>query len=460
MRKFIGNRDFYRHIAIICLPIVLQNVVTTFVSLLDNIMVGQTGTASISGVAVVGQLFFIYNVVIFGTVSGPGIFCAQFWGARDERSFRAAFRYKLILALAVCAVLFSVLAIWGQDLVGLYLHGDPADKAEIMGYAMPYLRIMLWGMLPYAVMMAYSSTLRETGQTLVPMISSWAAVGLNLFLNWVLIFGKLGAPAMGARGAAVATVISRVCEMAVNVGWSHAHGKEVRFSHKILEGFPMPSRLLRELTSKSIPLLLNETLWCVGTATLMQIYSTRGLEVVAALQIGLVVLDLMNAVAFSVGTTIGIVVGQELGAGDVERAVDTDRKLLALGFAVAAAIGLSALGVAGWFPRLYKTTPEIRSLASKLIRVMAVALPFDCFAHGCYFTMRSGGNTAVTFLFDSVFSWVVNVPVAYMLAHFTGLGIMWVYTLSVSTVLIKCFVGAVFVHRRLWVNTFQGLRRS
>ncbi len=438
------------------LPIMLQNVVTNFVSLLDNLMVGQTGTASMSGVAVVGQLMFIFYLVIFGTVSGPGIFCAQFWGAEDMRSFKAAFRYKLVSAVVMCGVCASVLLLWGRELVGLYLTGGAEETAEVMGYAMGYLRIMLWGMLPYTLSTVYSSTLRESGRTLVPMLASWLAVALNLVLNWILIFGKLGMPAMGVEGAALATVVSRFAELAVNLLWSHIHAGEVCFTRRMLEGFPMSGRLLKSLAVKSVPLMLNESLWCLGTATLSQIYSTRGLAVIAALNIGFVLMDLFTSVAFSIGSTIGIMVGQELGAGDGDKAVDTDRKLLALGVFISTGICLMLLAVSGLFPRFYNTTDEIRALATRLIRVMALALPLDSFSHGSYFTMRSGGKTAVTFLFDSGFSWVVNVPVAYALAHFTGLGILPVYALSTFTVAFKCLLGGVMVHKRVWVNTLAG----
>lgn len=455
MEKLIGSRAFYRRAMAIVLPIMMQNVVTNFVSLLDNIMVGQTGTASMSGVSVVGQLFFIFYLIVFGTVSGPGIFCAQFWGAGDEKSFKAAFRYKLITAMAVCLICMAVMGAFGRGLVGLYLTGTPEETAEVMGYALGYLKIMLWGMIPYTIALTYASTLREAGRATVPMVASWIAVGVNLVLNWILIFGKLGAQEMGVQGAAIATVISRFAEAGIDVIWSHMHRNEVLFTRRMLDGFPMPRPLLKDLAARSTPLMINEALWCIATATLTQIYSTRGIQVIAALNIAYVLFDVFTAIAFSVGTSIGILVGQELGAGETEKAVDTDRKLLALGVAISVAICLFMLMTAGLFPKVYNTTADIKLLASSLIRIMALVLPLDCFAHGCYFTMRSGGKTLVTFLFDSCFAWVVNVPIAFVLAHYTGLGVLAVYALSVFAVIIKCVLGGILVHKRYWVNTLS-----
>lgn len=453
-QNYIGDRAFYRRALHVALPIMLQNVVTNFVSLLDNLMVGQTGTASMSGVAVVGQLFFIFYLVIFGTVSGPGIFCAQFWGAGDKKSFKAVFRYKLISALVMCGLCMAALLIGNDKLIRLYLTGDAAEAAEIAAYACDYMYIMLWGMVPYTISAVYSSTIRETGRTVIPMISSWAAVFINLVLNWILIFGKLGAPAMGVSGAAVATVVSRVAEMLINVVWSYIHAGEVCFTQRI-PGARLSRKLFRSLALKSVPLMLNESLWCLGTAALTQIYSTRGLEVIAALNIGYVLSDLFTAVSFSVGSTIGILVGQELGSGDTEKAVDTDRKLIVLGLAVALTLCLLLLLTAPIFPRFYNTTPAIRTLAAAVIRIIALALPLDTLAHMCYFTMRSGGMVGVTFIFDSGFSWIVNVPLVYCLAHFTDITILPLYAISLFTVIIKCVIGIVLVRRRVWVNTLS-----
>ncbi len=458
VNSLIGDRRFYRRAMSVALPIMLQNVVTNFVSLLDNIMVGQTGTASMSGVAVVGQLFFIFNLVIFGTVSGPGIFCAQYWGAGQERSFKAAFRYKLATAVLMCLGCMAVFVLFGEKLIGLYITGGEEEAAQVMGYAKGYLAIMLWGMLPFAVATAYATTLREADRALVPMIASWLAVLVNLGLNWVLIFGKLGMPAMGVRGAALATVIARFAEAAVNVLWSHRHRDKVLFTRRMLEGAPMDRAMFWDITRRSLPLTANEALWCVGTATLTQIYSTRGITVMAALNIAYVLFDLFTAVAFSLGSAIGIIVGQELGAGLTEKAVDTDRKLLALEVAAAAVIGLVMAGLSWLFPRFYNTTDQVRSLAASVICVMAAILPFECLANGCYFTMRSGGKTMVTFLFDSCFTWAVNVPAAWLLAHRTALGVVAVYALSTATVLIKDIVGLTLVHKRYWVNTLAGAK--
>lgn len=453
MQKFIGDKAFYKKALTVALPIILQNLVTSFVSLLDNIMVGQCGTAAMSGVAVAGQLMFNYMILVFGMVSGPGIFCAQFYGAKDAESFRASFRYKLYSALLVAGLGLAVLSVWGTELSQLFLTGEEAAKAEVMRNVQDYLGVMLWMIIPFALSNVYSSTLRETGQTFIPMLASCTAVLVNLVLNWVLIFGKLGAPALGVKGAAIATVAARVVELGIVMVWSYRHKEEVLFTKDTFQNsFGLRGRLAWDITRRSIPLFLNEFFWSTGTSVVMQVYSTRGLEVMAALNIAYVILDMFQMAAFATGNTIGILVGQELGAGELEKAVDTDRKLIAFGLAVSVVMaGLMCL-VAPLFPRLYNTTDEVKSLAAHMMMVMAAVLPFSTLAHAGYFTLRSGGKTLITFIFDSCFMWVVNVPVAWCAAHLTAWPVLAVFAVASSMDVIKAAIGIYLVGKKTWVN--------
>ena len=452
-KKYIGSRGFYRMALSVALPIILQSLVTSFVSLLDNIMIGQVGTAAMSGVAVGGQLMFNFMLLVFGMVSGPGIFCAQFFGARDEDSLRAAFRYKLYAALLVTALSFVVLKLWGMELAKLFLTGEEAAKAEVTDNVRDYLGVMLWMLLPFALSNVYSSTLRETGQTVVPMLASCSAVAVNLVLNWILIFGKLGLPALEVKGAAIATVIARFVELAIVMVWSHRHARDVIFSHETFrKGFGVRRALALDITRRSIPLFINEFLWSTGTSVVMQIYSTRGLEVMAALNIAYVVLDMFQMAAFATGNTIGILVGRELGAGELEKAVDTDRKLITFGLLVSIGMGLLMCLIAPLFPEMYNTTDTVKTLSAHLMMVMAAFLPFATLAHACYFTLRSGGKTLITFVFDSCFMWVVNVPVAWAAAHLTAWPVLLVFACVSGLDIVKSAIGLFLVGKRTWVN--------
>ncbi len=452
-KKYIGDRAFYKRVMAVILPIILQSLITSFVSLLDNIMVGQVGTAAMSGVAVGGQLLFNYMLLIFGITAGPGIFCAQYFGAGDHDSLKAAFRYKLYASLAVALLGLVILKLWGMDLAQLFLTGEEAAKAEVVKNVEDYLSVMLWMIIPYALMNVYSTSLRETGQTFIPMVASCSAVVVNLLFNWILIFGKLGAPALGVKGAAIATVLSRFVELGVVMIWSHRHAKEVIFPHHTFrKGFGVPRAMTWEITKCGFPLFVNEFLWSTGTSVIMQIYSTRGLDVMAALNISYVVLDLFQMAAFAVGNAIAILVGQELGAGELDKAVDTDRKLITLGLGAAFVMGSFMCLISPLFPQLYNTSDYVRTLARNLMLIMAAQMPFATLAHASYFTLRSGGKSLITFVFDSCFMWVVNVPVAWCAAHLTVWPILIVFAVANSADILKAAIGLYLVGRKGWVN--------
>ena len=453
MHKLIGTKQFYKSTLTVALPIMIQNAVTNFVSLLDNIMVGQRGLEALSGVAIISQLMFVYFVTIFGATSGPGLFCAQFYGARDEESLRAAFRFKLIIALLVCAAAMLILFMWPDKIISLYINdtGSGGDPSLMLHHARRYMYIIVWSMPAFAIAQSYASTLREVGQTRIPMLASCIAVTLNLLGNWILIFGKLGFPELGIIGAAIATVISRWVEMAFVIAWSHRHSAQVIFPRRLFQPLSIASGLYRRIAVKSMPLFCNELLWSLAQAFLLQMYSLRGLNVVAALNISFVFLDLCDVVCFSMGSAIGIIVGQLLGAGKLEEAVDTDHKLIAFTVTLSFAIMIIMAACASYFPLIYDVPPEVRQLASSFILICAFMTPIEVLPHTFYFTLRSGGKTFITFLFDSAFSWVVNVPVVFILVNYTEIPVAPLYLCSLLTGLVKCIIGWIMVKRRIWV---------
>ena len=211
------DKDFYRRVLSIAVPIIIQNGITHFVSLLDNIMVGQMGTVQMSGVSVANQILMVFNLCIFGATSGAGVFSAQFHGSNDHEGVRYSFRFKILACLALTLLCIGVFIPFGGPLISLFLkgEGDPADAAQILLHGKEYMQVMFYGLIPFAISCSYATTLREGGQATVPMIAGSAAVLTNLVLNYLLIFGHLGLPALGVRGAALATVISRYVELAI-----------------------------------------------------------------------------------------------------------------------------------------------------------------------------------------------------------------------------------------------------
>ena len=459
LRKYIGDRAFYRHVIAVALPIIIQNGIANFVSLLDNIMIGQVGTVQMNGVSIVNQLFFVFNLCIFGATSGAGIFTAQFHGSKDHDGIRHTFRFKLLVGLLITAVAIGVFLFFGKSLIRLYLQGEgaPEDAASTLLHGWDYLMIMLWGLPAFAISNAYAGTLRESGETVVPMVASSTAVFVNLFFNWVLIFGHLGLEAMGVRGAAMATVISRFVEVLIVAGWAHCNPKRNPFIRGAYRSLAIPGPLLKQIVVKGMPLLLNEALWSTAMAVMCQCYSTRGLDVVAAQNINSAIYNLSSVVYIAMGNAVGIIIGQMLGAGkSTEEVRDTDRKLIVTSILSCLIFGVLMVSVSGIFPKIYNTTDTVRSLATSLICISALFLPFNAYTHAAYFTLRSGGQTWITFLFDSCFVWSLCVPLAFCLSRFTGISILPMYFLCHCLDLVKCFLGAAMIRQGKWIQNLTG----
>ena len=384
LRKYLGNRRFYRMVLAVAVPIMVQNGITNFVSLLDNIMVGSLGT----------------------------------------------------------------------ELIGTFLHdgSTEGDLALTLSEGLSYLNVMLIGLIPYVISQVYASTMRETGDAVLPMIASIVAVATNFVLNVVLIFGYLGAPAMGVKGAALATVISRFAELAVLVVWGHTHTDKCSFLVGAYRSLRVPRLLTGRIMLKGLPLMVNELFWSLSITMRNQCYSTRGLDVVAAQNINSTIENLFNVVYLALGTSISIVVGNLLGAGKLDEAKDNARRMAA--FSVMSSVGISLLlvSVAWAFPLLYNTGADVRSLATFMILITALFTPFRAFAHAAYFTLRSGGKVMVTILFDSVYMWSIVMPVAFLLANFTSLNILWLFIVCQGVEAAKFLLGALLLKKSNWAK--------
>ena len=454
IKKLIGTKAFYKMILGITIPIIIQNGITNFVSLLDNVMVGRLGTEQLSGVGISNQLIFVFTLCLFGGLSGAGIFTAQFFGKGDSEGLRYSVRFKLYTALIILAVGGAILIPFGEDLITLFLNDEDTtgNVALTLHFGREYLKIALIALVPMAITQVYANTLRETGQTLPPMVASIVAVGTNALFNWLLIFGIGPFPALGVVGAAWGTVIARVVELSIVVIWSHTHAKKATFVTGLYRSLRIPPRLVGQIFVKTLPLMVNELLWSSGMTVLNQCYSTRGLVAVAAVNIAVTIANVFNIVYMSMGSAVAIVVGNQLGAGQIEEAKDTDRKIIAFSCVLCTGIGAVMAALAPLFTSVYNVTDEVKTLAAVMIVVHAAMMPFSSFAHNCYFTLRSGGQAFITFLFDSAFVWVISVPVGLILSRLTELPIIPLFIICAALELFKCIIGFFMLKSGKWAK--------
>lgn len=452
---FIGDKAFYRHVLYLAVPMIIQNAITSFVSFLDNIMVGQIGTEQMSGVAIVNQLMFVFNICIFGGVSGAGIFGTQFYGKGDYEGQKYAFRFKMYASALLTGIALCLFGFGSTHLISLYLNdtGSVGNITLALNYGKEYLAIMMLGLIPFALGQTYISSIRETGQTFVPMLAGIVAVITNLILDYILIFGISGlVPAMGVSGAAIATVAARFIECGIVVIWTHMHKKENPYIVGAYKSFLIPRHIFKGIFIKGTPLMLNEMLWASGMAVISQCYAVRGLEVVAAQNISSTITNLFNIVYIQLGNCISIVVGQLLGAGKVKEAKDADNKMIFFSVGCCVVVSAFMILIGQHFPSIYKTEDSIKALAKTFILISALVMPLCAFSHCAYFTLRSGGKTIITFLFDSVYTWVLVIPFAYVLANHTLLSIQLVFFLVQFTEMIKVIIGFFMIRSGAWVQ--------
>lgn len=455
LKKFIGSKAFYASVVALILPMMVQQGITQFVNLLDNVMVGRLGTQPMSGVAIVNQIVFIFNLTIFGGLSGASIFGAQFFGKGDREGVRSTFRFRLLFGAVVVVLGMAVFLAWGEDLFSLYLDENASTPAELtatLNYAKEYTAIIIWGFFPFMIVQCYSSVLRDAGETVGPMVSSMIAIFVNLIGNYLLIYGSFGFPKLGVAGAALATVIARWSEMAYLVFYAHRRKKKFTFLQGAYRSFRIPLPLVRQIAVTGTPLLLNEVFWSIGTAMVSMCYATRGLTAVAATNINSTVWNLFAIVMAAMGNAIGILSGQLLGAGDIQGAKDTVRKLLFFSVAVNLLIGGAIVAVSPLIPFIYNTEAVVRQTATHLLIISGSFLPLSAFTQGSYFTIRSGGKTFITFLFDCVYTWVVCLPIAFLLSSFTSLPLEWVFLCVQAADILKAVIGAVMLKSGIWAN--------
>ena len=363
-------------------------------------------------------------------------------------------RYKLWMVIIITAATIILLLARGDALIHMYLKGDgtAAQIADTLRYGKEYLEIIVWGLPAFMMVQVYASTLRECGETMLPMKAGVVAVLVNLFFNFMLIYGMLFFPEMGVRGAALATVISRYVEALIVIGWTHRHRAKHVFASGLYRTMRIPGAMIKRILIQGTPLLLNETLWAAGMAMLTQCYSVRGLNVVAGLNISNTVNNVFNIVFIALGDSVAIVVGQLLGAGKMKEARDTDNKMIAFSVFCCTIVALAMLALAPLFPNLYNTNAEAKELAKYFIMLTAVFMPQNAFLHAAYFTLRSGGRTIITFLFDSVFIWIVSVSLAFVLSRFTALPVLGIYAIVQVADFIKCIIGFVLVKKGVWLR--------
>ncbi|MGM0495530.1 MAG: MATE family efflux transporter [Bacillota bacterium] len=420
MEKLIGDRKFYRRLLIIAMPIVIQQLITSSVQLVDNLMVGSLGELAIGSVSVVNQLYFVVIIVTFGAMGGAGIYTAQFFGSNQKDKLKQTFRFKLLIGLGIACFAILIFSFFGENLISMFTE----NPITIQG-GLDYLNIAKWVMIPLVLTVAISSSFREIGITKPLLKISAIAIIFNVILNYLLIFGNLGFPKLGIEGAAYATLISRTIEFLFLFVLLIIKGQV--FNTSIFNLFKIDGLLLKMIVITAIPLVINEFLFSFGQTMFLESYATRGDNALAAINITNAISQLVFITFGGIGTAVAVLVGNTLGENKLKEAKENSLKIITFAVIFAFILGIILFVLSFFVLNLYDITAETKAIAQFNIRVNAFVIPIISLYMALYFTLRSGGDTRSTMIMDSGYIWVIQVPVVFLLARLTNLGVIYLF---------------------------------
>lgn len=441
MKKYLR---FIKTLTIIAIPIILQQLFLNIASLLDTLMVGQLDDQSISGVYVGTQIIFVVNLMIFGSVEGASVFFCQFFGKNDVDNLKKTFKFKLYASFVVSSIATIVLLIFGRSLSELFITNPKAIDISVS-----YMNIVATSLIPFALTVAITSSLRESHKTTLPMIITLIGVLINLSVNYVFIFGAFGVPALGAIGAAIGTAVERYLEFGVLLIICVV--KKYDFCSNFFKTFKIEKKLAIDMIKKSIPLLCNETLWALGQTMLIFIFSQSTEIATVVLPISSTIFNLIFVICLGFGNAITILIGNTVGKNEFEQAQKEGYASLTYCSIVGILLGLVLVVIAPFITSLYTgVSAEAKELAVILIIFHGIYLVVCALNNALFFVLRAGGRTLLVFIFDSLYGWILQIPFALLLLYVFKLEFIPLVIVSYSLDILKTIVGFILFLSKKW----------
>jgi putative MATE family efflux protein len=447
MKSFFSDKKFFSQLLLLASPIILQQFIFSSLGMIDTMMIGQLGDVSVAAVGIANQVFFLVNLLLFGITSGSAIFTAQYWGKKDIPRIKQVLGLSLILSLVGAGVITLIAILFPEAVIRLYTT-DP----EVIKPGGEYLRIVAISYLFAAVSYSFFVILRSIENVRLPMITSVFALSLNTILNYGLIFGNFGFPQLGIEGAATATVIARlfeVCLILLLVYW-----KKLPLAASPIELLRWDLIRLGKFFQTTLPVIITEIIWSLGTTTYNAIYAHISTQAIAAYNVALSVDRLVFVIFIGLGNACAIMIGNKIGEEDRNSASLFGRKFLLLGFSSALILGLLMLLVKNPLISLFGVTPETTRLAEYIMLVMIFSLPIRSMNLILLIgILRSGGDTIYAFFIDAGVIWMIGVPLAYIGAFIFRLPIHWVYLMVVTEEIVKMSLGLIRFFKGRWIHT-------
>lgn len=444
--KLHRDRSFYKTMISLALPIVIQNMISSSLNMVDTVMIGKLGEAEIAAVGLANQYFFFYSLVIYGIASSSGIFMAQFYGKQDTVNIHKVLGLGLMIGGAIALLFTGITYLFPQSIMNIF-----TKEADVSSLGVEYLSIIAFTFLLFSINAVYASALRCTRQPKLPMASSVAALIANTILNYILIFGHLGFKPMGVKGAAIATLISRIIEVSMTLGMVYLGKNTLAAKAKNL--IHIPRELIERFVKSAVHIVLNDGLWGLGVTVCTIAYARTGKQSMAAVQIANTVQNIFFVLIGGLASATAIMIGNKIGEGTEETAYKYAVKSLKLALVLGFVHGLLLLLVAPFIAHWFNVSQDTYVITVNVLRVMA----FVIFAKFFNFVMsigvlRSGGDTKFIMILELLTIWVIAVPVAFIGALVLKLPIHWVVLLVALEEVIKIFVEVPRVLSKKWLN--------
>ncbi|MFK4784462.1 MATE family efflux transporter [Fusobacterium sp. MFO224] len=419
--KKIDNK-FIKALVILAIPIILQNLITASLNLLDNIMIGHLGVSEIASIGLANQYYLIFFMTVTGCAFGSGIFMSQFWGRRDIKSIK-----KYLGIAIISSVSFSILFALGAVIYPEYIIKIFTDDVRVITLGVGYLRYVSLSYIFTALSVTIQTCLRSTGQTSLPMKGSLIGLISNGVLNYIFIFGKLGVPAMGVSGAAIGTTFSRLFELTYLIYMIYSKDNIIKSTFKEMFGFS--SFMLKSYIRKASPVIANDFLWILGMTFYSKAYALLGTEAIATMQIALIMNNLFLICGQGIAIAAAIMIGNNIGEGKAFLEIKKDAYNISIfTIVIGIVIGIAFFIVAPYVMLLFNVTQSVKEDVIFIIRTMSVVLPLRFFGVlQIIGTFRSGGDVLYAIYTEMMSLWVVGIPLAFFSALYLKVDIRIVY---------------------------------
>lgn len=441
------NKIFYKTLITLCVPIIIQNLLSTMINMVDTIMVGGLGEVSVAAIGITNQYFFLYNMALSGIIGGAGLFIAQFFGKNDKQNIRKITALGAISAL-ILGVIFAIFAIFSPRFIIQFFSSD----TNVIEIASSYFFIIGFCYPIIAISNVFSMGSRSIRNPKLGMTCSFISLGINIILNYIFIYGKLGMPALGASGAALATVISRIVELALLISYVYfiKNDYELRFTFKDIK--LINKGLFKAFISKTTPVFFNDTLWAFGTVLYAVAYSKAGTSAIAASQIASSTGNFFITTAVCIAVGSSIMIGNELGADNIDKALHYSKKFAILVSLAGIVLGGLLILSIPVLLKIFSVTPNIAPDIRKIFIVMGVLMILKTFNTFIIIgVLRSGGDTKYALALEMGCMWFVSLPLTF-LAAYKGVPIYILVALTYTEEIAKFIFGVPRAMSKKWAN--------